>query len=364
MSTISTWINEAAKTPSSITPQRIASLLSLTGEEAEYLRNAAYAVKCDHVGRIVHFRGIIELSNICSKNCHYCGIRRENPHVERYTMPYDEVMSAAEFAFQSGYGSIVLQSGEIQSDVLTTRIEKILRDIKTMSDGKLGITLSLGEQSAETYKRWFEAGAHRYLLRIETSDPILYKQLHPQDGYHRFETRLETLKNLKALGWQTGSGILIGVPGQSFDSLAQDLFFLKNLDVDMIGMGPFIPHHQTPMHTMSDYDPAVQLHKGLNMIACARLLMPDINIASTTALQALADNGRELGILSGGNIIMPNITETKYRGSYQLYDGKPAINENAQRSRENLQRSIESIGETVGFNAWGDSQHYLKRHKT
>lgn len=359
---LSQILDEAVQSPASLTTERIAFLLALRGEEAHLMRRMAYEVKCRILGKVVYFRGIVELSNQCGKNCFYCGIRRDNREVFRYLMPPEEVLAGAEFAWRSGYGSMVLQSGEIQSEKFTDYVESLVQEIKAFSGGELGITLSLGEQTAETFARWKSAGAHRYLLRVETSDPALYGQIHPQDSRHTFAARMASLEALKRGGWQTGSGILIGFPGQDELSLANDLLFLRDFDVDMIGMGPFIPHHQTPL-AEAPFDPVLQMERGLNMIACARLLMPEINIASTTALQALSPEGRERGILSGANIIMPNLSETKYRASYQLYEGKPALNENAESSRNALQKSIESIGETLGLNEWGDSLHFHNRQK-
>ncbi len=337
-------------------------LLALSGEDAQMLRRTAYDVKKANIGQTVYFRGIIELSNICDKNCFYCGIRHDNQEVKRYLLSHEEVMNAAQFAFEANYGSVVLQAGEICTPNFIDYVEQLLLDIRQKFDGKLGVTLSLGEQSAETYQRWFNAGAHRYLLRIETSVPEHYQRLHPQDGHHIFEERKAALQRLRDGGWQTGSGILIGFPQQTYDDLAADLMFLKNMDVDMVGMGPFLPHHQTPMAEFPHYDPALQLQKGLNAIACMRLLMPRINIASSTALQALDARGREYGILAGANIIMPNITDTRYRESYQLYDGKPALNENAEDSRLALEQSIARTGESIGYGKWGDSQYFYEAH--
>lgn len=334
-------------------------LLALRGDDAQILRDEAYKLKVQSLGKIVYFRGIIELSNICAKNCFYCGIRKDNPEVIRYFLSDEEVMRAAQFAFDSGYGSIVLQGGERSDTPFVHRIDRLLQLIHTQFQGKLGVTLSLGEQTPETYARWFHFGAHRYLLRIETTLPEHYATLHPQDGHHSYEARLRALQSLREGGWQTGSGILIGYPNQSYEAFAQDLYFLKTFDVDMVGMGPFLPHHQTPMAHWPEYDSSVQLDKGLNAIACMRLMQPRINIASSTALQALHPRGRELGILSGANIIMPNITDTHYRESYQLYDGKPSLNENAEDSRRALDESIRRTGETVGYNLWGDSLHFF-----
>jgi biotin synthase len=314
------------------------------------------------VGNKVYFRGLIELSNICGKDCYYCGIRKSNPKVARYRMPDDEIVEAAIWAYHEGYGSIVLQAGEIQGDKFTDDIEQIIRKIKSETKGELGITLSLGEQNDSTYMRWYDAGAHRYLLRIETSDSDLYSTLHPSD--HDYEKRKTCLYALKRIGYYVGTGVMIGLPGQTVENCADDILFFRDLDVDMIGMGPYIPHNDTPLGAPSDisgFDGSEQLEKALMMIAVTRIVLKDVNIASTTALQALNDLGREMGLKAGANIIMPNITDTRYRRGYQLYENKPCLDENASMCRGCLESRIQSIGETIGYHEWGDSPHFNVR---
>lgn len=317
----------------------------------------AYAIKREYVGTKVFFRGLIELSNVCAKNCYYCGIRSGNSNVNRYTISREEVLAEAKWCFEQRYGSIVLQAGERSDRAWTDYITELVHEIKGLSAGKLGITLSLGEQTEEVYQQWFEAGAHRYLLRIESSNPELYKTLHPAD--HSYYERLACLRTLKKLNFQTGTGVMIGLPGQTKEDLADDILFFYDEDIDMIGMGPFIPHHETPFgHLVGDYNSETSLRMGLKMIAATRIALKDVNIASTTALQALQPAGREMGLLAGANIIMPNITDTSYRTGYQLYEGKPGLDENATFSRNALERSILSIGETIGYEEWGDSRHF------
>ena len=206
--------------------------------------------------------------------------------------------------------------------------------------------------------------AHRYLLRIEASDPELYHQLHPNDRTHDFETRKQCLRSLRALDYQVGSGVMIGLPGQTTDHLVRDLRFFEEFDLDMIGMGPYIPHADTPLGKGIAFTPEYMrghLEKGLRMIACTRLLLKDVNIASTTALQALSDDGRERGLLAGANVIMPNVTDTSYRRGYQLYANKPSLDENSQQSCDGLARRIASIGEEILWDQHGDSHHYFER---
>ncbi len=335
----------------------LAFLLDLHEPEArEHLRAAAYAVKTSTVGTRVYYRGLIEFSNRCAKNCFYCGIRSGNAEVERYTMTEDEILEAARWAFEMEYGSVVLQSGEISTPANADFVESLVRGIKELSGGKLGITLSVGEQSEQVYRRWYEAGAHRYLLRVETSSRQLYARLHPAD--HSFDERVACLRTLREIGYQCGTGVMIGLPGQTALDLARDVLFFRELDVDMIGMGPFIPHHQTPLADGAGALPQqAAFERALAMISVVRCVLPDVNIASTTALQAIEHTGREKGLLAGANIIMPNLTHTRYRTGYQLYDNKPCMDENAQMCRCCLEGRIQSIGESVGYGEWGDSPH-------
>ncbi len=333
-----------------------------TWDEAllQQLYNRAYKVKLAEVSNQVYFRGIVEFSNICIKNCYYCGIRRDNKRIERFQMSHEEILESAAWAQEAEYGSIVLQSGERHDEAFVDFVEDVLHGIHKQSNGELGVTLSLGEQSAETLHRWFAAGAHRYLLRIETSNPELYRRLHPDD--HRFEARLACIDTLRQVGYQVGTGVMIGLLGQTSQDLADDLLFFRDMDIDMIGMGPYILHADTPMSEGVDlFNSERQITLGLKMIALARLLLRDVNIAATTALQALNPVGRELGLKAGANIIMPNITHTKYRALYQLYDNKPCMDENAKMCRRCLDSRVESIGETIGYKQWGDSPHYFKR---
>lgn len=332
-------------------------------DEQSLLFEEAYRIKRQYVGNKVYFRGIIELSNICTKDCFYCGIRKSNAHVERYTVPDEEVLAGARWAYESGYGSMVLQSGERSDSEFVEHIEHLLKEIKKLSDGKLGITLSLGEQTLDTYKRWFEAGAHRYLIRVETSNRALYSKLHPAD--HDFDKRVKCLGLLRQAGYQVGTGVMIGLPGQTVEDLADDILFFRDNDIDMIGMGPYIPHEDTPMcNSIPDYESIKdsQFDLALRMIAATRIMLKDVNIASTTALQALKWNGRELGLQAGANIIMPNVTDIKYRKSYKLYANKPCTDENAEDCIQCLGARIESIGEEIGYNKWGDSPHFSRRH--
>lgn len=330
--------------------------------DAQELFAAAYEVKCREIGRKVSLRGLVECGNVCAKNCFYCGIRRGNANVRRYRMSADEILQCAELSFKAGFGNLVVQSGELESEENTAFFENVLCRIRERFGDSFGVTLSLGEQSDDTYRRWREAGAHRYLLRIETSNPELYAKLHP-DG-HSWCRRRDCLRSLRRNGYQVGSGVMCGLPGQTADDLAADIEFFADEDLDMIGMGPYIPHADTPLGANAPWNrdiAAQRLELGLRMIAVTRLYLRDVNIAASTALQALAPDGREKGLMAGANVIMPNITGVKYRSDYLLYEGKPVEDEKCRCSREALERCISSIGENINWNMRGDSPHWGRR---
>lgn len=341
----------------------IADLLKAPHNNAQELFNYANDVKLRTIGNEVHIRGIIEISNICSKNCYYCGLRHENNNINRYSISDEEILQIIETAINVGYSSIVLQGGEIVNCKFTERIENLLKAIKQMSDGKLGITLSLGEQTPDTYQRWFQSGAHRYLLRIESSNPELYYKIHPKNEKHNFKNRLKCLESLKQIGYQVGTGVMIGLPFQTIEDLAKDLIFMREIDIDMCGMGPYIEQKDTPLYK---YKSEILLENerynlAMKMIAVLRILMPDINIAATTSLQAINENGKFDAIASGANIIMPNITPMKYRSDYKIYDNKPINNDLTQKFLNELDWNISSISHKMILNGWGDSKHYKKR---
>ena len=346
-----------------LTRTDIAKLLMCEGEDRDALFAKSTETKEKYIGKKVWLRGLIEFSNICRKDCLYCGIRKSNDKLVRYNLTDDEIIRAATFAYENNYGSIALQSGELESSNVTDRIEKLIRNIKKISEGKLGITLSVGEQTPDVYKRWFEAGAHRYLLRIETTNESLYRKIHPDNETHDFNRRLSCLKSLQDIGYQTGTGVMIGLPFQIIDDLADDLLFMTNFDIDMCGMGPYIEHADTPLIEFSDN--LMPLHQRfdltLKMIAIIRIMMKNINIVASTALQTIDATGREKALMIGSNIIMPNITPAKYRDSYKLYDNKPGAAESADDYQNSLKSRISLANTEVVYGEWGDSSHYNAR---
>ena len=324
------------------------------------LMRRAYEAKSANWGRKVALRGLVEFSNICAKNCLYCGIRRGNSRVARYRMSEPEIVDAVAWAAENRYGSVVLQSGELETEENAAFVERVLKSIRSRLGDSLGITLSLGEQSEETYRRWMDAGANRYLLRIETSNSDLYARIHPAD--HSWKRRLDCLRALSRVGYIVGTGVMIGLPGQTVEDLARDILFFKEEGVDMIGMGPYLVHPDTPLAAdVPRPDKQRLLELTLRMIAAARLTIPDANIASTTALQAIHPEGREKGLLAGANVIMPNVTPVKYRGEYILYPDKPCTGESSELCRGCLERRVKSVGEEIAWGERGDPLHFARR---
>lgn len=347
---------------SMLSKEEIVSLLSLRGNKQRQLFSHAANVKRQQTGNIVWLRGLIELSNRCMKDCYYCGIRCSNKEVTRYSLTHDEVMQVVTRAYEKGYGSVAIQSGEVSSKTFTDKINKMVSDSKRMTQGKIGITLSCGEQSEETYRRWFESGADRYLLRIETSSEALYGRLHPHDDMHSYVKRVKALESLRKTGYQVGTGVMIGLPFQTNEMLADDLLFMKQFDIDMCGMGPYIEHTNTPLYAFREQLPPIteRLSLSLKMISLLRILMPDINIAATTALQAIQKEGCELAILAGANVLMPNITPKQYRDDYILYNRKPVAVHSDDDELAALEERLRAIDHEIGYFRQGNSLHYRK----
>jgi biotin synthase len=341
----------------------LVQLLSSNENDSAVIFRKAAEIKKAFVGNKVYFRGLIEYSNYCVKDCLYCGIRSGNSHFARYEMTEEEVLEAARYAWESRFASIVIQSGERSDETFVSKIERLIQSIQQMTGHELHITLSLGEQTAETYQRWMDAGAHRYLLRIEVSNPALYRKLHPADDLHSYNTRLAALKSLRQLGYQVGTGVMIGLPYQSLEDLADDLLFFKEFDIDMVGMGPYIEHPGTPLYEFSKelLPLRERFQLSLKMVALLRIMMKDINIAATTAMQAIDPVGREKALQAGANVVMPNLTPTKYRQDYLLYENKPCLNEEATQCKSCLEMRIRFAGDEVAYGEWGDSKHFANR---
>ena len=305
----------------------------------DWLFKEADNIRHENVGDEVHLRGLIEFSNICKRQCKYCGLRSPNNKVERYRLSEEEIIQTVKNAIDLGYRTIVLQSGE-DDYYDTDKMCKIIREIKKFD---IALTLSIGEKTYDQYKAYKEAGADRYLLRIETTAQNLYKSMHPNADY---ENRVNCLYNLKKLGYETGTGCLVGLPGQTIESLANDILFFKELDADMVGIGPFIPHEQTPLKDATTGN----FWLALKVMALTRINLPDINIPATTAMETLNPNGRIIALQSGANVVMPNVTATEYRAKYEIYPGKICINDKPEQCRGCIEAKIISIGRTISKN--------------
>ena len=305
----------------------------------EALFKAADKVRAEYVGKGVHLRALIELSNICAKSCYYCGLRCENTNLERYRLSVQETIEFAAEAKREGYKTVVLQSGEADN-FSTAEMMEIISGIKSMD---MAITLSLGEKTYEQYKAYKDAGADRYLLRIETTNEEIYDKLHPKMSY---KNRLKCLQNLRDLGYEVGTGCLVGLPQQTLADLADDILFFKKFNVDMVGLGPFIPNPDTPLKNLEAGD----FFLSIKVMALVRLLLPDINIPATTAMESLHKDGRKIALQAGANVIMPNVTATNYRRKYLLYPGKIGLQVSTKQNRQKVIEMINSIGRFVSDN--------------
>jgi biotin synthase len=321
------------------------------------LYERANAVRKEHVGDAVHLRGLIEVSSHCVRQCMYCGLRHANRDLPRYRMTREEILNCALQAERLGYGTVVMQGGE--DDLLTAKwVEEIVWWIKR--ETRLAVTLSLGERSRDEFELWRLAGADRYLLRFETSDENLFRVIHPH-RYSGTPGRLSLLRQLKSLGYEAGGGVMVGIPGQSFESLAQDILTFRALNLDMIGIGPYIAHAATPLGSgalrpaisPSEQAPASE-EMVYKMIALTRIVCPDANIPSTTALATINKvDGRKLGLKVGANVVMPNLTPSKYRRLYEIYPAKACIDESATDCNQCLRGQIHSLGRFAGHGPGG-----------
>lgn len=326
----------------------------LQEEDSERLKTLwqrADEVRKANVGDEVHLRGLLEISNYCARECGYCGIHASNKNIERYRMTAEEIIECAKKGEELGYGTVVMQAGE-DPGLTAEWIADIIKTIK--KETTLAVTLSLGERAEEELKLWREAGADRYLMRFETSDLALYDIIHPSSFRGIHHPRIEILKNLRKLGYEIGSGVMIGVPGQTWDILTNDILTFGALDLDMVGVGPYIAHPETSL-VQDDFkiDNELQVPNTELMtykaVALTRIVCPKANVPATTALATLNKAwGRESGLKCGANVVMPNITPTEYREKYEIYPGKACINETAEQCEVCMKNRIAMIGREIG----------------
>ncbi len=314
----------------------------ITGQDKDstaYAATKAVETRDSIYGKSVYTRGLIEFSNYCRNDCYYCGIRRSNKCADRYRLTLDEILECCAEGYDLGFRTFVLQSGEdphFTDDLLVEIIRRIKADYPDCA-----LTLSIGEKSYDSYKRFFDAGADRFLLRHETADKAHYESLHPKAM--SYDHRMQSLMALKEIGYQVGCGFMVGSPGQTPDTLASDMLFIGELQPDMVGIGPFIPHHDTPLAK----EPAGSVEQTLYLLSLLRLVKPNLLLPATTALGTLDPRGREKGIEHGANVVMPNLSPVRVRKKYELYDNKICTGDEAAECRFCLENRMKSIGHTL-----------------
>ena len=322
-----------------------------TEEDEELARNLARECTEKYYGSGVYTRGLIEFTNYCKNNCHYCGIQRGNTEVERYRLTKEEILSCCAEGYRLGFRTFVMQGGE-DPYFTDERIVDIVSVIRA-NYPDCAITLSIGEKPRESYEKYYKAGVNRYLLRHETADEEHYQYLHPKEL--SWKTRMRCLQDLKEIGFQVGCGFMVGSPGQTVETLAKDLYFVQEFQPDMCGVGPFIPQHATRFAE----EKAGSLKETLFLLALLRLIKPNLLLPATTALGTIDEHGRELGILSGANVLMPNLSPMEVRKKYLLYDNKICTGDESAQSKADLEKKMEDIG-AVLLVARGDVKKEIK----
>ena len=326
-------------------------LNNIDDENKEYLKAKANETRFKYYGDRVFMRGLIEFTNYCKNTCTYCGIRVFNKKVDRYRLSLEDILNCYSEGYRLGYRTFVLQGGE-DPYFTDDKIVEIVKNIKEKFKD-CAVTLSIGEKSYESYKKYYDAGADRYLLRHETASKTLYEKLHPGMS---FENRRRCLRDLKEIGYQVGAGFMIGIPGQTNEDFVKDLLFLKELEPHMVGIGPFIPQCDTPLGN----EKGGTVEVTVLMLSIIRLLLPQVLLPSTTALGTIHPMGREMGLKAGANVVMPNLSPTSVREKYALYDGKICTGDEAAECRMCIQNRIESAGFTLDMSR-GDNNLWRRR---
>ena len=347
----------------------VSSLMNNSSADLAALFCQADEIRRKNIGQKIHLRGLIEVSNFCRRNCLYCGIRFANKTIPRYRMTKNEILDSAAKAVEFCYGSVVLQAGEDQG-IAADWMADVIRKIKQMG---LAVTLSLGEREDDDYLLWHDAGADRYLLRFETSNKILFRTIHPPLPNQEPVDRIELLLRLRKMGYEIGSGVMIGIPGQTYEDLARDIELFRTLSLDMIGCGPYLPHPQTPLGNPEMYEkfgiPKIDVkdqvpataEMAFKVIALTRLACPKANIPCTTAVATIdAQDGRKLGLMRGANVVMPNLTPIKYRKMYEIYPNKAATYLTAEQTHEAVMQTLREIDRTPATGR-GDSLAFCER---
>jgi biotin synthase len=361
---------ETAVSGKFVSHDKIISLIQATEkEEIKALHDAAGDLTKKLYNNQVSIRGIVEFSNACEKSCLYCGV---NAYEEKFLIPHEAILECCDFMWKKGYRNLVLQSGEISSkarmDWITSLLEKIFAKYGSDMDTGMCVILSIGELSHEQYQKFYDMGCQRYLLRIEASNPELYKSIHPPD--HLWSKRVACLEDLKKIGYVTGTGVMIGLPKQTYDDIAGDIEFIRDGQYPMVGLGPYLIHNETVLgrellKTTEDERKEADLRKvqaTLNVYDAIRLICPYVNIAATTALDTLSPGAKEIALTGGANVVMPIITPKKFRGGYQLYEGKKEVDEDREQTHQRIIDLCEKLGKVAIFNKWNHPLLYNKLH--
>lgn len=336
-----------------LSPEKIGYILTnMRDNEREYLLSSAYETRVKVYGNKVYTRGLIEFTNHCKMDCKYCGINRENGNIHRYRLTVEEILDCCNRGYKLGFRTFVLQGGE---DIYFTDdiIEDMISKIKSRYPD-VAITLSIGEKDYESYERYYRAGVDRYLLRHETANEELFNRIHVSSS---FKNRMRCLYDLKKIGYQVGAGFMVGIPGQKVENLVQDIMFLKKLEPEMVGIGPFIPHKDT----IYKDERSGTARDTITMLALIRLFLPNVLLPATTALSSIDLNGRKQALKSGANVIMPNLSPTDVRGDYSLYDGKLSMGYEGGECKNFIEKSIEEIGLSVDMSR-GDNIKWRESH--
>lgn len=313
--------------------------IQLIGSREVYESQAAALAKKireEHFGNQIYVRGLIEFTNYCKNDCYYCGIRRSNPNADRYRLTIEQILECTDTGYELGFRTFVLQGGE-DGYYTDERLEEIIKAIKEKHPD-CALTLSLGERSRKSYELFYQAGADRYLLRHETADAGHYQRLHPEEM--SYQHRMNCLRELKDIGYQVGCGFMVGSPGQTEETLAEDMLFIQEFQPHMVGIGPFVPHHETPFGR----EPGGTVEDTLYLLSLIRILKPTVLLPATTALGTIDPRGREKGILAGANVVMPNLSPTNVRKKYELYDNKICTGDEAAECRSCLSNRMKTIG--------------------
>lgn len=331
-----------------LTKDELISLIGCDKEAQQYLHNQANQVRIENYGNEIYLRGLIEFSNYCKQDCYYCGIRKSNLNCQRYRLSLEDIMECCKEGYELDFRTFVLQGGEdpwFTDDRMCEIVSEIRKNYPDCA-----ITLSLGEKSRESYQRFFDCGADRFLLRHETANDEHFAKLHPEK--QTLKSRMKCLQALKEIGYQVGCGFMVGSPYQTVENLAEDLLFIKEFNPQMVGIGPFIPHCDTPFR---DY-PKGELDTVLKLLSIIRLMIPKVLLPATTALATIDNKGREKGILAGANVVMPNLSPLSVRKKYMLYDDKICTGDESAQCRKCLEGRINSVGCTVAKTR-GDSKN-------